>query len=103
MSLISGIVIGLLMGVVFGFAFEKSRMMEPGALIGQFQFRRFVMMKMLFAAVATSLVVLAVLHGFGFVKLSVKAAMVGNMVVRARPQPNSAQATRIPGRPSSAA
>jgi len=81
MSLISGIVIGLLMGVVFGFAFEKSRMMEPGALIGQFQFRRFVMMKMLFAAVATSLVVLAVLHGFGFVKLSVKAAMVGNMVV----------------------
>jgi hypothetical protein len=56
-------------------------MMEPGSLIGQFQFRRFIMMKMLFAAVATSLVVLSVLHGFGIVQLSVKAAMVGNMVV----------------------
>ncbi len=50
MSILSGVVIGLLMGVVFGFAFEKSRMMEPGSLIGQFQFRRFIMMKMLFAA-----------------------------------------------------
>ena len=69
MSLLSGVVIGLLMGVVFGFAFEKSRMMEPGSLIGQFQFRRFIMMKMLFAAVASSLVVLAVLHGSGLVSL----------------------------------
>jgi len=81
MSLMSGIVIGLLMGVAFGFAFEKSRMMEPGALIGQFQFRRFVMMKMLFAAVATSMVVLAVLHGSGLVPLSVKPALIGNMIV----------------------
>ncbi len=81
MSLLSGVVIGLLMGVVFGFAFEKSRMMEPGSLIGQFQFRRFIMMKMLFAAVASSLVVLAVLHGSGLVSLSVKPALVGNMVV----------------------
>lgn len=81
MSVLSGVVIGLLMGVVFGFAFEKSRMMEPGSLIGQFQFRRFIMMKMLLAAVATSLVVLAVMHGSGLVQLSVKPALVGNMVV----------------------
>jgi uncharacterized membrane protein YedE/YeeE len=81
MSILSGVIIGLLMGVVFGFAFEKSRMMEPGSLIGQFQFRRFIMMKMLFAAVATSLVVLAVLHGSGLVQLSVKPALIGNMVV----------------------
>ncbi len=81
MSVLSAVIIGLLMGVAFGFAFEKSRMMEPGSLIGQFQFRRFIMMKMLFAAVATSLVVLAVLHGSGLVPLSVKPALVGNMVV----------------------
>lgn len=81
MSILSGVIVGLLMGVVFGFAFEKSRMMEPGSLIGQFQFRRFIMMKMLFAAVATSLVVLAVLHGTGLVQLSVKPALIGNMVV----------------------
>lgn len=81
MSVFSGVIIGLLMGVVFGFAFEKSRMMEPGSLIGQFQFRRFIMLKMLLAAVATSLVVLAVLHGSGLVQLSVKPALVGNMIV----------------------
>lgn len=81
MSILFGVIVGLVMGAAFGFAFEKSRMMEPGSLIGQFQFRRFIMMKMLLAAVATSLVVLAVLHGTGLVQLSVKAALVGNMVV----------------------
>ncbi len=81
MSILFGVVVGVLMGVAFGFAFEKSRMMEPGSLIGQFQFRRFIMMKMLFAAVATSLVVLAALNAAGLIQLSVKAALVGNMVV----------------------
>lgn len=81
MSIALAVVIGLAMGILFGLALEKSRVMEPSFLIGQFQFNNFTMLKVMLTAVATGLVILAVLHGFGFVKLSVKTALVGNMVV----------------------
>lgn len=81
MSYLLAITVGLLMGVVFGLALEKSRILEPGFIIGQFQFSNFTIIKMMFSAVATGLVVLAVLHGLGIVSLSVKTALVGNMIV----------------------
>ncbi len=81
MSILTAIVIGLAMGAVFGLALEKSKVMEPGCLIGQFQMSNFTMLKVMLTAIATGLVILAALHGFGVVKLSVKAALVGNMVV----------------------
>jgi uncharacterized membrane protein YedE/YeeE len=81
MSVALAVVIGLAMGILFGLALEKSRVMEPSFLIGQFQFTNFTMLKVMLTAIATGLVILAALHGFGFVQLSVKAAMVGNMVV----------------------
>ena len=54
------ILIGLLMGVVFGFALEKSRVFEPGIIVGQMQLRNFIMLKVFLTAVATGAVVLAV-------------------------------------------
>lgn len=81
MSLIPAILLGLVMGVLFGLALEKTRVMEPGFLIGQFQMTNFTMIKVMLSAIATGLVVLAVLHGFGVVKLGVKTALVGNMIV----------------------
>src|SRR5690606_5281566 len=81
MSLIPAILLGLVMGVLFGLALEKARVMEPGFLIGQFQMTNFTMIKVMLSAIATGLVVLAVLHGFGVVKLGVKTALVGNMIV----------------------
>jgi uncharacterized membrane protein YedE/YeeE len=81
MSVLSAIVIGLAMGLLFGLALEKSRVMEPGFLIGQFQMSNFTMIKVMLTAIATGLIILAVLNGMGFVKLSVKTALVGNMVV----------------------
>src|SRR5512140_3971435 len=74
MSLVNAIVIGLSMGIVFGFALEKSRVFEPGIIVGQMQLRNFIMLKVFLTAVATGAVVLAVLNGFGFVKLQPKAA-----------------------------
>ena len=62
------------MGVVFGFALEKSRVFEPGIIVGQMQLRNFVMLKVFLTAVATGALVLAVLNGFGYVKLQPKAA-----------------------------
>lgn len=62
------------MGIVFGYALEKSRVFEPGIIVGQMQLRNFIMLKVFLTAVATGAVVLAVLNGLGYVKLQPKAA-----------------------------
>ena len=75
MSLIVAILVGIGMGIVFGFALEKSRVFEPGIIVGQMQLRNFIMLKVFLTAVATGAVVLAVLNGVGYVKLGPKAAL----------------------------
>lgn len=74
MSVTLAIVVGVAMGIVFGFALEKSRVFEPGIIVGQMQLRNFIMLKVFLTAVATGAVVLAVLNGLGHVKLQPKAA-----------------------------
>jgi uncharacterized membrane protein YedE/YeeE len=71
------VLIGLGMGVVFGFALEKSRVCEPGMIVGQMQLRNFTMLKVFLTAIGTGAVVLAVLHGFGLVPLSPKPTLYG--------------------------
>lgn len=73
MSLIAAIVIGLMMGFVFGFALEKSRVFEPGMIVGQMQLRNFIMLKVFLTAVGTGATALAVLNGFGLTALYPKA------------------------------
>ena len=75
MSVFTAVLVGLLMGTVFGFALEKSRVFEPGMIVGQMQLRNFIMLKVFLAAIATGAVVLAALNGFGVVKLQPKAAL----------------------------
>ncbi|MGE0566104.1 MAG: YeeE/YedE thiosulfate transporter family protein [Pseudolabrys sp.] len=75
MSVTFAIIVGVAMGIVFGFALEKSRVFEPGVIVGQMQLRNYIMLKVFLTAVATGAVVLAVLHGFGVVKLHPKAAL----------------------------
>lgn len=81
MSLTSAILIGLLMGIVFGFALEKSRVFEPGMVVGQMQLRNFIMLKVFLSAVATGAVVLGVMNGLGLVSISPKAALYGSDLV----------------------
>ncbi|MFZ1948464.1 MAG: YeeE/YedE thiosulfate transporter family protein, partial [Pseudolabrys sp.] len=81
MSVTFAIVVGIAMGIVFGFALEKSRVFEPGVIVGQMQLRNFIMLKVFLTAVATGAVVLAVLNGFGYVKLQPKAAAYAADVV----------------------
>jgi len=81
MSLSIAIVVGILMGTVFGFALEKSRVFEPGIIVGQMQLRNFIMLKVFLTAVATGAVVLAALNGFGIVKLQPKAALYAADIV----------------------
>lgn len=75
MSILVAIVVGLTMGAVFGFALEKSRVFEPGMIVGQMQLRNFIMLKIFLTAVATGAVALAVLNGLGLVVLQPKAAL----------------------------
>ena len=87
-SILPAILAGLLMGIAFGFALEKSRVFEPGIIVGQMQLRNFIMLKVFLTAVATGAVVLAALNGFGVVKLQPKAALyaadaVGGLVLGA--------------------
>lgn len=81
MSLVIAIVVGILMGTVFGFVLEKSRVFEPGVIVGQMQLKTFIMLKVFLTAVATGAVVLAALNGFGLVKLQPKAALYAADVV----------------------
>src|SRR5574341_982336 len=81
MSVPLAVIVGLLMGIVFGFALEKSRVFEPGMIVGQMQLRNFIMLKVFLAAVATGAVVLVALNGFGLVKLQPKAALYAADVV----------------------
>ena len=81
MSLTLAIVVGIAMGIVFGFALEKSRVFEPGIIVGQMQMRNFIMLKVFLTAVATGAVVLAALNGFDIVKLQPKAALYAADIV----------------------
>lgn len=80
-SVVVGIVSGLSMGVVFGVALEKSRVFEPGMIVGQMQLRNWIMLKVFLSAVATGAVVLALLNGLGVVKLQPKAALYAADIV----------------------
>ncbi len=77
MSVLTAVLIGLAMGAVFGLALEKSRVFEPGVILGQMQLRNFTMLKVFLTAVTTGLVVLAVLNGLGLTRLYPKATLYG--------------------------
>lgn len=81
MPLVTAILTGLLMGAAFGLALEKSRVFEPGMIVGQMQLRNFIMLKVFLTAVATGAVALAALNGFGLVKLQPKAAVYAADIV----------------------
>jgi hypothetical protein len=81
MSLLAAILIGLGTGFVFGVALEKSRVFEPGIIIGQMQFKNFIMLKVFLAAVITGLVVLAAMNGLFGVKLYLKPLVWGADII----------------------
>ncbi|HSV29755.1 MAG TPA: hypothetical protein VLL76_09345, partial [Candidatus Omnitrophota bacterium] len=76
MTVFPAILLGLAMGVVFGFTLEKSRVFEPGMILGQMQMRSFTMLKVFLSAVVTGLVILAVLSSLGLAKMHPKATLM---------------------------
>lgn len=75
MTILLTITLGIAMGIIFGIALEKARVFEPGIIIGQFQFRNFIMLKVFLTAIMTSLVVFALFFGLGFERLNWKVTI----------------------------
>jgi len=81
MTVFSAMLLGLAMGAIFGMALEKGRVCEGGVIVCQMQMSRHAMLKMFLSAVATGLVVLSVVVGFGLAKLSPKATLFAADIV----------------------
>lgn len=78
MSVLAAIAVGLLMGVAFGFLLEKSRVFEPGVIVGQMQLRTFLMLRIFLASVASGLIVFALGTLTGIIpRLDPKAVLYG--------------------------
>lgn len=56
------LIVAVLAGFVFGMTLEKSKVMEASVIIGQFLFKRFIMLKVFLVAMIVSLVVLNGMH-----------------------------------------
>lgn len=71
------IIMGTLMGIVFGVALEKSGVLDPDAIIGQLQLRRFTMLRVFLSAIITGLIVYLILHYLGYQRLNWKTMAIG--------------------------
>ncbi len=88
MSVLSAVLLGLAMGVAFGFLLEKSRVFEPAVILGQLQLRNFLMLKIFLSGVAAGLVVVGLLVATGLSGTHPKAAIwtadiVGGLILGA--------------------
>lgn len=72
MSIFFVIVLGVMMGTIIGVIFEKSQVIDPEQLVGQFQLKRFTMLKVFLSAIATNLIVYFVFNIFGYARLNWK-------------------------------
>lgn len=75
MNVLNAVIAGLAMGAIFGIALEKSRVFEPGIIVGQMRLTNFLMLKIFLTAVAVGAIVLAALTTFAGVKLVPKATL----------------------------
>lgn len=88
MSVLTAVLLGLGMGVIFGLVLEKSRVFEPAVILGQLQLRNFLMLKIFLSGVAAGLVVIGLLVATGLTGLHPKPALwtadiVGGLILGA--------------------
>lgn len=84
-SMLLLLVLGLVMGFIFGFSLEKSRVFEPGVIVRQFELRNFLMAKVFLTAAATSLIVILIMTQFFGVHFHIKptyfsANIIGGLI-----------------------
>jgi uncharacterized protein len=77
------LVLGLAVGVVFGFLLQKGRVAKHGVIVGQLLLRDFTVVKIMLTAVAVGAAGFWVLVGTGVTSVDVKPAQVGGVVLGA--------------------
>lgn len=81
LSLVQGILLGSIMGFIFGFALEKSKIIEPRLIIAQMQLTDFTMIKVFLSAVVTGLVTFAIMNGAFGIGLHPKSTIFGAQII----------------------
>lgn len=75
------VLLGLLIGIVFGFLLQKGGVTSYDVIMGQLLLTDFTVLKVMASAVATGLVGFFVLTRLGYAKRHVRAASIGSNVV----------------------
>ena len=81
MAIALTLLLGIFMGIIFGFTLEKSRVIDPEVIIGQFQLKNFIMLKVFLTAIVTGLCVFSVLFFLGFDRLNWKVMSIGPDII----------------------
>jgi len=84
-DLIKTLLFSISIGILFGFALEKSKVYLPSFIIGQMNFTYFVMIKVFFTAIAVGMFIMALLQSIGvvieFTSYSYLRSIVGGTIM----------------------
>lgn len=75
------LVLGLVMGICFGFLLQKGQVTKYDIIMGQLMLRDFTVVKVMLSAVVTGMIGIYVLKGLGLVRLHPKSGSVGSLVM----------------------
>ena len=75
------LILGLLMGICFGFLLQKGQVTKYDVLIGQLLLKDFMVVKVMLSAVVTGMIGIYILKGFGLVRLHPKPGSIGSSVI----------------------
>ncbi|HOT02653.1 MAG TPA: YeeE/YedE thiosulfate transporter family protein [Methanolinea sp.] len=75
------IVLGLLIGIAFGFLLQKGEVTEYGVIIGQLLLSDFTVVKVMLSAILVGMIGVHVMKAKGLVRLHCKAGSIGATVV----------------------
>lgn len=77
----SDLLYGLLTGILFGFFLQKGRVLRYDKQIGALRFQDFTIMKFMLSHIAVAMVGVYLLHDLGLVKLAIKPAILGGVII----------------------
>ncbi|KJS32536.1 MAG: YeeE/YedE family protein [Desulfatitalea sp. BRH_c12] len=77
------LVYGLVTGVLFGFLLQKGRVLRYDKQVGALRLMDMTIVKFMLSSVIVGMVGIYLLHDLGLVKLSVKAAILGPVIIGA--------------------
>jgi uncharacterized membrane protein YedE/YeeE len=72
---------GLVTGILFGFFLQKGRVLRYDKQLGALRFQDFTIIKFMLSHIIVAMIGVYLLYDLGLVKLSIKATILGGVVV----------------------